>query len=77
MSMGVEGHYARDYQKAVGCYGDLSLEELLRQIEVTEEMAGKFAGNDKAESGFRHVAYLMRLILPNNRKLVEAALKRK
>ena len=53
MSMGVEGHYARDYQKAVGCYGDLSLEELLRQIEVTEEMAGKFAGNDKAESGFR------------------------
>jgi len=41
--MGVEGQHARDYQKAVGCYGDLSLEELLRQIEVTEEMAGKFA----------------------------------
>ena len=43
MSMGVEGQHARDYQKAVGCYGDLSLEELLRQIEVTEEMASKFA----------------------------------
>ncbi|EKD79799.1 MAG: hypothetical protein ACD_40C00293G0003 [uncultured bacterium] len=75
--MGAEDQYAKDYQKAVGCYGDLRLDELLQQIEMTENMASKFAGNDPAQAGFRRVAYLMRLALPENQKLVEAVRARK